>query len=164
MDTSRIVTDFELMKKVVASTVKLQPNNYALCPFHEDKTPSFNIFRAASARVRFHCFGCQAQGDVISFVRRRFGLNFASAIRKIETIAMDSDIKTAMVGGSLCSSASEHLRSPGDEGLHQEQQHHNSDFCERDCERYKNLREDYYFVLEELLALKELYGVPERIP
>lgn len=41
----------------------------ACCPFHDDKHPSMKVDR------RFHCFGCQADGDVIDFAARLFGLN-----------------------------------------------------------------------------------------
>ena len=39
----------------------------ACCPFHDDKHPSMKVDR------RFHCFGCQADGDVIDFTARLFG-------------------------------------------------------------------------------------------
>jgi len=50
---------------------------YAHCPFHEDHTPSFVIYREQNT---FHCFGCQAHGDVIDFVRRKEGCSFREAI------------------------------------------------------------------------------------
>ena len=37
------------------------------CPFHDDRHPSMKVDR------RFHCFGCQADGDVIDFTARLFG-------------------------------------------------------------------------------------------
>lgn len=46
-----------------------------LCPFHEEKTPSFTVFDD-----RFFCFGCKASGDVIDFVRRTSGSNFLEAV------------------------------------------------------------------------------------
>ena len=39
-------------------------NGMCVCPFHDDKNPSMKVDR------RFHCFGCQADGDVIDFVSR----------------------------------------------------------------------------------------------
>lgn len=39
----------------------------ACCPFHTDRSPSFTIFNGG---LRFHCFGCGADGDVLDFVRR----------------------------------------------------------------------------------------------
>lgn len=46
-----------------------------LCPFHEEKTPSFTVFDA-----RYFCFGCKASGDVIDFVRKTSGSNFIDAV------------------------------------------------------------------------------------
>ena len=49
----------------------------ARCPFHDDKHPSMKVDR------RFHCFGCQADGDVIDFTARLFGLNKKEAALKL---------------------------------------------------------------------------------
>ncbi len=52
-----------------------------LCPFHEERTPSFSV----NARDGFyHCFGCGVGGDVITFVREKDGLSFPEAV---ETLA-----------------------------------------------------------------------------
>lgn len=52
----------------------------ALCPFHQEKTPSFNV---NPARQRYHCFGCGADGDVIKFVREYESLDFVGAVRRL---------------------------------------------------------------------------------
>ncbi len=52
----------------------------ALCPFHNEKTPSFNI---NPARQSFHCFGCGAGGDAISFVREYENLTFTDTVKKL---------------------------------------------------------------------------------
>ncbi len=52
----------------------------ALCPFHKEKTPSFSI---NSARQAFHCFGCQAGGDVFKFVMLYENVDFPTAIRML---------------------------------------------------------------------------------
>jgi DNA primase len=52
----------------------------ALCPFHQEKTPSFSI---DPVRQFFHCFGCKKSGDAISFVREYEGLPFGDAVRKL---------------------------------------------------------------------------------
>jgi DNA primase len=48
-----------------------------LCPFHQEKTPSFSV---SPDRGTYHCFGCNAGGDAISFVRETEGLDFVGAI------------------------------------------------------------------------------------
>src|SRR3954454_3786894 len=48
-----------------------------LCPFHEERTPSFGI---DPVEKLYHCFGCGAGGDVFSFVMETEGLDFASAL------------------------------------------------------------------------------------
>lgn len=55
------------------------------CPFHKDKNPSMKVDK------RFHCFGCQADGDVISFTSRLFGFNRKAAAYKL---ASDFGIQT----------------------------------------------------------------------
>ena len=52
----------------------------ACCPFHNEKTPSFNI---NVARGFYHCFGCGESGDAIKFVQKMEGLSFPDAVRKL---------------------------------------------------------------------------------
>ncbi|HBL36084.1 MAG TPA: DNA primase, partial [Firmicutes bacterium] len=49
-----------------------------LCPFHSEKTPSFTVSRE---KQLFHCFGCGAGGDVLTFVMRMENLTFGPALR-----------------------------------------------------------------------------------
>ena len=51
-----------------------------LCPFHSEKTPSFSV---SDEKGFFHCFGCGAHGDVISFVMQTESLGFAEAVEKL---------------------------------------------------------------------------------
>ncbi len=51
-----------------------------LCPFHDEKTPSFHV---TPARGYFHCFGCQAGGDVIKFVMDMDGIGFAETVERL---------------------------------------------------------------------------------
>jgi DNA primase len=52
-----------------------------LCPFHDERTPSFSV---NAADKLFYCFGCQAKGDAIGFVEQAEGLDFVDAV---ETLA-----------------------------------------------------------------------------
>ena len=48
-----------------------------LCPFHEERTPSFSV---DAAEKLYHCFGCQAGGDVFGFVQEKEGIGFPEAV------------------------------------------------------------------------------------
>jgi DNA primase len=66
---------------LVAEYIPLKPAGSAgmkgLCPFHGEKTPSFNVSRD---RQIWHCFGCGEGGDCFSFVMRMEGMSFAEAL------------------------------------------------------------------------------------
>ncbi len=51
-----------------------------LCPFHEERTPSFSV---EPVEKLYHCFGCGVGGDVIKFVEEKEGLNFAEAVEAL---------------------------------------------------------------------------------
>ena len=51
-----------------------------LCPFHEEKTPSFNV---TPARGLWYCFSCAEGGDVIAFVRKIDNLGFTEAVERL---------------------------------------------------------------------------------
>ena len=55
-------------------------NFRALCPFHHEKTPSFNV--NPNLQI-FHCFGCNKGGDVFTFVREYEHLDFPEAVRRL---------------------------------------------------------------------------------
>lgn len=62
-------------------------NNYkALCPFHEEKTPSFTV---SSEKQIFNCFGCNTGGNVISFLQKHEGKSF---IESIEWLAKRANV------------------------------------------------------------------------
>ena len=68
---------------VIASYVSLRKagrNHQALCPFHDEKTPSFTV---SQEKQFYHCFGCGANGTVISFVMEYNGLGFPEAVEDL---------------------------------------------------------------------------------
>lgn len=69
------------MVELVGAYVRLQKSGASyrgICPFHEEKTPSFYVH---PERGFFHCFGCKASGDALSFLQRAEGLSFVEAAR-----------------------------------------------------------------------------------
>src|SRR5436309_12198262 len=55
-------------------------NFTALCPFHQEKSPSFNV---NPHKQIFHCFGCHKGGDVFSFVKEYENLTFPEAVKRL---------------------------------------------------------------------------------
>lgn len=69
---------------VISRYVALRPAGngelVGLCPFHKEKTPSFTV---TPAKGLYHCFGCEASGDVISFVQQIEGVDFRAAVERL---------------------------------------------------------------------------------
>src|SRR6266480_4977743 len=68
---------------VIGSYVPLKragANFVALCPFHKEKTPSFNV---NPQRQIFHCFGCHKGGDVFTFVKEYENIDFPDVLRRL---------------------------------------------------------------------------------
>ena len=68
---------------VIGSYVPLKragANFVALCPFHKEKTPSFNV---NPHRQIFHCFGCHKGGDVFTFVKEYESIDFVEAVKRL---------------------------------------------------------------------------------
>ena len=59
---------------------KAGANFVALCPFHKEKTPSFNV---NPHKQIFHCFGCHKGGDVFTFVKEYENIGFMDAVRRL---------------------------------------------------------------------------------
>ncbi len=71
------------LAQVVGRRVRLQKRgreHVGLCPFHNEKSPSFTL---NEDKGFFHCFGCGAHGDVIGFVMRGEGLSFPEAVGRL---------------------------------------------------------------------------------
>ena len=69
--------------EIVGAHVRLRRagrNFVGLCPFHNEKTPSFSV---NAERGFFHCFGCGAGGSVFNFIMRVEGLTFPEAVRSL---------------------------------------------------------------------------------
>ena len=73
-DIVRIVGDYVKLKKSGAQ------NFSGLCPFHNEKTPSFSVH---ATRQFFHCFGCGVSGDVFAFVQKVENITFPETVRLV---------------------------------------------------------------------------------
>ncbi|MFL6163946.1 MAG: DNA primase [Jatrophihabitantaceae bacterium] len=78
------VRERSLIAEVIGEHVQLRNagggNLKGLCPFHDEKSPSLSV---SVARNLFHCFGCDAGGDVIRFVERIEHLSFTEAVERL---------------------------------------------------------------------------------
>ncbi|MBR6940500.1 MAG: DNA primase, partial [Clostridia bacterium] len=69
------------IEDVISSYISLKRNGRTLkglCPFHNEKTPSFTVYPDTRS---FYCFGCGASGDVISFIMRMDNLDYVEAVK-----------------------------------------------------------------------------------
>lgn len=99
--------------------IPVSRNGMAVCPFHNDKNPSMKLDR------RFHCFGCQADGDAVDFVSRLFNLSSKQAAIKLADdfgIAYDSRQKLTV---------KPHIREPtSEQKFKQEERYSYKVLCE----------------------------------
>jgi DNA primase len=69
--------------EIIGAHVRLRRagrNYVGLCPFHDEKTPSFSV---NAERGFFHCFGCGAGGTVFDFLMKTEALNFSEALHSL---------------------------------------------------------------------------------
>ena len=72
-DITDVVGDYVLLKKA-------GENYKGLCPFHNERTPSFTV---SPAKGFFYCFGCQAKGNAVGFLMQQASLTFPDAIQML---------------------------------------------------------------------------------
>lgn len=75
------------IESVISSSISLKRRGktlVGLCPFHNEKTPSFTVYPESNS---FYCFGCGAGGDVISFMRRMENLDYIEAVKAVAQMA-----------------------------------------------------------------------------
>ncbi len=69
-----VIGDYVTLRNAGGGSMK------GLCPFHDEKSPSFNV---NPQRQFFHCFGCQEGGDAVAFLMKIDGLGFTEAIERL---------------------------------------------------------------------------------
>lgn len=75
------------IESVISSNISLKRRGktlVGLCPFHNEKTPSFTVYPESNS---FYCFGCGAGGDVITFIRRMENLDYIEAVKAVAQMA-----------------------------------------------------------------------------
>jgi DNA primase len=82
-ETIQAIRDRIDLVELIGRFVSLRPagrNHKGLCPFHDEKTPSFNV---NADRQIFHCFGCGVGGNCFTFLTRHENLTFPEAVREL---------------------------------------------------------------------------------
>jgi DNA primase len=112
IDIARVAQDYGLR-------LRKYGNRYSgLCPFHNEKTPSFSIY---GDHQFFKCFGCDAKGDVFNFVMKLEGLTFWEALKKLadqhgiampkQSMASDEDTRQRAALFEMHEIAADHFRA-----------------------------------------------------
>ena len=80
LDVVGAIKDHYNLLGVVSEIVSLNRANYGLCPFHNEKTSSFHV---DESKQLWHCFGCGAGGDLLSFVSKYYEISFQDTLKKL---------------------------------------------------------------------------------
>ena len=99
----QVVSEYVTLKRAGGGSLK------GLCPFHDEKGPSFHV---TPDRGVYHCFGCQEGGDVISFVQKIEGLDFISTVEQLSErfgITVERDDNDTNPRARSNNSSSQHL-------------------------------------------------------
>lgn len=80
LEQLRANTDIESVISPYVNLRRRGKNLVGLCPFHNEKTPSFTVYPENGS---FYCFGCGVGGDVITFVRRMENLDYIEAVKQL---------------------------------------------------------------------------------
>ncbi len=89
LEVNKLISERIPIDKIISKYVKLEPSGTGfkgLCPFHKEKTPSFHV---NTSEGFYYCFGCQATGNVITFLMEKESVPFSEAVR---TLAVEYNI------------------------------------------------------------------------
>lgn len=82
-EVNRLVSERVPLDRIVSKYTKLEQSSrgyVALCPFHNEKTPSFHIYTDNNT---YYCFGCGASGNAVTFLMEKENLSFGETVQKI---------------------------------------------------------------------------------
>ena len=79
-DTKKICETNSLFEWLDRYGIEIDKKGFSCCPFHSEKTASFRVYKDGT----FHCFGCGAHGDVITFVMKMQNLSFQDACKVLD--------------------------------------------------------------------------------
>lgn len=79
-DTQRIRETNSIFDWLLRYGIEIDKKGFARCPFHSEKTASFRVYKDGT----YHCFGCGAHGDVITFVMRMQNLSFKESCEMLD--------------------------------------------------------------------------------
>ncbi len=98
--------------EIVGERVKLKKtgrNHSGLCPFHQEKSPSFTV---SADKQFYHCFGCGAHGNALRFLMEYDRLRFPEAVEQLAArLGLEVPREGMMILVSRCASASERKAS-----------------------------------------------------
>ena len=82
-EVNRLVSERISLDKIISKYAQLEPTGEGfkcLCPFHNEKTPSFHINTELNV---FYCFGCGISGNAITFLMKKEGYSYSDAVKKL---------------------------------------------------------------------------------
>lgn len=103
-------TDIEDVISGYVSLKKRGSTSVGLCPFHNEKTPSFTVYNDTQS---FYCFGCGAGGDAVTFIKKIENLDYIDAVKLLAQragIQMPEDVS---YDDSLSKKGDAYLKSTG---------------------------------------------------
>ena len=85
-DSKKYVDDIRSLRELITVIEYYYPNRIKnkkmVCPFHNDKNPSFYVNETSSGDGFYKCFGCGETGDIITFIRKVENISFIQALKK----------------------------------------------------------------------------------
>lgn len=137
-DFSEIIkSSIKISEVAKQNGIEVNSSGFILCPFHSEKSASLKIFTDNT----FYCFGCGTGGDVITFAKKLYNIDFNQAIFKL-----NYDFNLSLpIGRRLTRS---------EQNKFKEQNQAAQERIAKDRQKSKELSDNYYHALDRLMSLK----------